>query len=73
MKKIILLTSIFFGSFTTLNAAPYCKNMTSCEEACKYLQQGYTRLDRDRDGIPCENVCDKPCKKKVKKSSKKKK
>ncbi|WP_281360258.1 excalibur calcium-binding domain-containing protein [Pelistega europaea] len=36
----------------------YCKEMSSCEEAKFYLNRcGMTRLDRDRDGIPCENVC----------------
>lgn len=35
-----------------------CGEMSSCEEARFYLQQcGMTRLDRDRDGIPCESLC----------------
>ena len=62
MKKIILGVCIVF-SLNNLSAAPYCKNMKNCKEACKYLRDGYTRLDRDKDGIPCENVCTRPCKK----------
>jgi endonuclease YncB( thermonuclease family) len=36
----------------------YCKQMASCEEAMFYLNQcDMSRLDRDGDGKPCENVC----------------
>lgn len=36
----------------------YCKEMTSCAEAKFYLNEcGESRLDRDHDGVPCENVC----------------
>lgn len=36
-----------------------CRQMSSCAEAQFYLNQcGLTRLDRDRDGIPCESICD---------------
>lgn len=35
-----------------------CKQMQSCSEARFYLTQcGLTRLDRDKDGIPCESIC----------------
>ena len=35
-----------------------CSQMSSCDEAYFYLQEcGLTRLDRDKDGIPCENIC----------------
>lgn len=35
-----------------------CKEISSCEEA-KYLlkQCNYTSLDRDKNGIPCESLC----------------
>ena len=36
---------------------PTCSDMRSCEEAYEYLRQGYTKLDRDRDGVPCESIC----------------
>ena len=36
----------------------YCKQMTSCKEAIFYLNEcGLKKLDKDRDGKPCENVC----------------
>ena len=32
--------------------------MKSCKEAIFYLNQcGVSRLDRDKDGIPCETIC----------------
>ncbi len=40
-----------------------CSQMKSCKEACFYLLKcGLTRLDRDKDGIPCEKICSRPCK-----------
>jgi len=39
-----------------------CGSLKSCAQACGFLKQcGFGRLDRDKDGIPCESVCDKPC------------
>lgn len=36
----------------------YCSHMSSCEEATFYLEKcGLTRLDRDKDGVPCESLC----------------
>ena len=36
----------------------YCTEMQSCQEARFYLEQcGLQRLDKDGDGIPCENLC----------------
>jgi hypothetical protein len=36
----------------------YCSQMTSCKEAKYYLNVcGLKKLDRDRDGIPCEKLC----------------
>lgn len=36
----------------------YCREMSSCAEARHYLSQcGLTRLDGDRDGVPCESIC----------------
>lgn len=35
-----------------------CGEMTSCAEARFYLEQcGIGRLDRDKDGVPCESIC----------------
>lgn len=38
--------------------AKYCKAMASCQEAVWRLDHcGDGKLDRDNDGLPCENVC----------------
>lgn len=35
-----------------------CGEMASCEEATYYLNRcGLTKLDRNRDGVPCESLC----------------
>lgn len=35
-----------------------CSEMKSCEEARQYLERcGETRLDGDRDGVPCRSLC----------------
>lgn len=34
-----------------------CGQMTSCAQAQQALQCGNTRLDRDKDGVPCESIC----------------
>ncbi len=42
----------------TCSTKRYCKEMSSCSEARYYLEQcGRTRLDGDKDGIPCEALC----------------
>tara|TARA_Y100001934_G_scaffold269146_1_gene352211 strand:- start:285 stop:959 length:675 start_codon:yes stop_codon:yes gene_type:complete len=42
----------------TCGTKRYCREMTSCEEAQFYLVQcGLTRLDGDKDGMPCEKKC----------------
>jgi endonuclease YncB( thermonuclease family) len=42
----------------TCGAKRYCREMTSCAEARFYLGQcGLSRLDGDRDGVPCETLC----------------
>jgi len=39
-------------------AKRYCREMSSCAEAAFYLRQcGLTRLDRDGDGVACEDLC----------------
>lgn len=35
-----------------------CGQMDSCKEAYFYLKTcGLKRLDKDKDGIPCESIC----------------
>ncbi|WP_087041201.1 excalibur calcium-binding domain-containing protein [Psychrobacter sp. JB385] len=34
-----------------------CGQMVNCEQAKQALKCGNTRLDRDKDGVPCESIC----------------
>lgn len=62
MKKIlsclfILVVSNSAFSFSC-DVRKTCSRMSSCEEAYYHLQICHnTRLDRDKDGIPCEKIC----------------
>lgn len=68
MKYIIL---ILLFSICLLNAAEkksefkcgtkkYCKEMKSCKEAMFFLNEcKLSKLDKDKDGIPCEKLCGK--------------
>ncbi|MDO8882156.1 MAG: excalibur calcium-binding domain-containing protein [Pseudotabrizicola sp.] len=39
-----------------------CKQISSCAEACYKLKVcGHHKRDADNDGIPCENLCSRPC------------
>jgi hypothetical protein len=39
-----------------------CRALESCAQACGYLHQcKLDKLDRDKDGIPCESLCTRPC------------
>lgn len=39
--------------------AQSCSSFASCAEAVNSLKSGNTKLDRDKDGIPCEKLCGK--------------
>ena len=50
MATVVLLTAgTAFGQT--------CSSFTACAEAVASLKAGNTKLDRDKDGIPCESVC----------------
>ena len=75
MKKLFFILTGLSLAFSTVTFAKskkadaeqfscadrkYCKEMTSCAEAKFHLNEcGESRLDRDGDGVPCENVCRK--------------
>lgn len=42
---------------TRLKRCPKCSMIATCEEAYSYLNAGCHRLDGDKDGVPCENLC----------------
>ena len=53
-----LLPLMGAGQGSQCGSKRFCNQMSSCAEARHYLTQcGITRLDRDGDGIPCENLC----------------
>lgn len=42
----------------TCGSKRVCAEMNSCAEAMHYLNVcGLSRLDRDKDGVPCESIC----------------
>lgn len=73
MKKIFILVLLIFVSLSfgsskekknsnnqkeQCKEKKYCKDMKSCKEAIFHLEVcGNKKLDKDRDGIPCENIC----------------
>ena len=61
---LVFVLSIFASAYTynysgmTCEHKHKCSQMTSCKEAYFYLEVcGVTKLDRDKDGIPCEKLC----------------
>ncbi|MCG9079170.1 thermonuclease family protein [Laribacter hongkongensis] len=44
-------------SAASIGSKTTCRQMTSCDEAKRYLAAGLTKLDRDGDGMPCELIC----------------
>jgi hypothetical protein len=54
--KTIIIVLLAASNFS-IAQFPTCSDMSSCEEAYEYLQRGYSKLDRDRDGVPCESIC----------------
>jgi hypothetical protein len=37
--------------------AQNCSSFPNCSEAVKSYKAGNGKLDRDKDGIPCESIC----------------
>lgn len=57
-RKILLLSLLLLFSFTAEVSAKSCKKYRSCAEVIADFPNGkFGRKDRDKDGIPCENVC----------------
>ena len=57
---IFLFFPIISYGYSCANSGKYCKGMKSCSEAYYYYKNcGKSRLDRDKDGIPCEKICGK--------------
>ena len=37
--------------------AQNCSSFQTCAQAVASMKAGETKLDRDKDGIPCESLC----------------
>ena len=47
-------SAIFYSTYSC-DGREYCSQMTSCEEATFFIQNcPNTKMDGDRDGVPCE-------------------
>ena len=45
------------GGSQCKNLPRTCGQMANCEQAKQALKCGNKRLDRDKDGVPCESIC----------------
>lgn len=45
------------GGAQCKNLPSTCGQMANCEQAKQALKCGNTKLDRDKDGVPCESIC----------------
>jgi micrococcal nuclease len=55
--RAIGLLFLFLAVPLGANAQQRCSDFRTCEEAEASFRNGNTKLDRDRDGIPCESLC----------------
>ena len=60
MAKRSLLASLLMGGYLLSAGAAMAQNCPSsktCKEAMASYKSGNSKLDRDKDGIPCEKIC----------------
>ncbi|PPB54646.1 excalibur calcium-binding domain-containing protein [Campylobacter hyointestinalis] len=60
MFKLIISLGLLASLLLAVDCSKpkHCKQMKNCKEAYEYLYKcGYTGLDRDGDGVPCESIC----------------
>ena len=59
MKTQILSTVLLSGLLLSSGAAiaQNCSSFQTCAEAVASYKAGNSKLDRDKDGIPCESIC----------------
>ena len=57
-EKIITATTTGTTSKLSCTTKKTCSQIKTCQDAVYYLETcGWTRLDADADGIPCETIC----------------
>jgi uncharacterized protein (DUF2141 family) len=59
MKKVVFAIFAFSLALQGSNALAKCSDYATCAEAVKAWKAGDGKLDRDKDGIPCEKLCGK--------------
>ena len=63
LKQLTVMRFAIFLAATLLIApgaiAQTCKTFSSCDEAVRSYRSGNSKLDRDKDGVPCESLCGK--------------
>ena len=60
LRSLLLILLVASAPANACGAKRYCGDMQNCAEATYYLSHcGLRRLNRDRDGIPCERLCGK--------------
>jgi hypothetical protein len=57
LKTLLLIAVVAQVSAPSTATAQTCKSFKTCEEAMKSYRAGNTKLDGDKDGIPCESLC----------------
>lgn len=58
MKTSVAIAISLYAVSSTVASAATCKDYRSCREAVIAWCEGkHPRADGDKDGIPCENVC----------------
>jgi hypothetical protein len=57
-KRLVQLSFLVFFLLSAAAAqAQNCSSFSSCAEAVASYKAGNSKLDRDKDGIPCEKLC----------------
>ena len=59
MKKVIFVIFAFSLALQGSEALARCSDYATCADAVKAMKAGDGKLDRDKDGIPCEKLCGK--------------
>ena len=59
MRIRSLLLAVALLSIGSEAAAQTCKSFSSCSQAVQSYRSGNSKLDRDKDGVPCESLCGK--------------
>jgi hypothetical protein len=54
---VLLFAALVLAGKPITAVAQSCKSFKTCEEAMKSFRAGNAKLDRDKDGIPCESLC----------------